>query len=261
MITLSGFIDTHAHLDWFLENGNLQEVLDESRVRNVNSWIIPGVKPDNWKRIGSVCNTVENSFPAYGVHPLHADEWTKTRADELAALSKNSCGIGEIGLDYYPFAPGPKIQMKAFMDQMDMAASLKKPVIIHCRRAFQDTLDTLNIYRSKTRGVIHAFSGSYETASRCIDSGFMIGIAGSVTFQNARKLPELLPRLPLDSILIETDSPDIAPYPHIKEINTPSNLTLIAKKAAELMNVTADDLMLATTSNAANLFGLDSIYA
>lgn len=250
-------IDTHCHLDWFDEKGTLGRVIGDSRREGVSAWIVPGVSPVHWGRIEAVTRWIEGAYPAYGLHPLHAAEWDDERACELQRRIRDAVAVGEIGLDHSDGYPEREAQKRAFRDQLELAASAGKPVILHCRRAFGDVLSILDgVARGGIAGVIHAFSGSPETALEFVRRGFFIGVAGSITFEGARRLPETVARIGLSRLVVETDSPDLSPLPKRGEINTPANLPLIAEAVSRHTGAPPERVWEQTSVNARQLFRL-----
>ncbi|GAB4294077.1 MAG: TatD family hydrolase [Desulfuromonadia bacterium] len=226
----SPLFDTHCHLDWFDERHSLDEVIEGARLVGVEGWIVPGVTPFAWERIASVCRRIEGAFPAFGLHPFHAHLWNDSWGERLDAICGDGVAVGEIGLDFTPGAPDRELQRRVFREQLEIARRWGKPVIIHCRKAFAETLSIIDeLGRGELRGVVHAFSGSLEIAREFIRRGFLIGIAGSITFAGARKLPLVVTGVGLGHLLLETDAPDLAPQPKRGETNRPDNLPLIAQ--------------------------------
>lgn len=175
----------------------------------------------------------------------------------MEKLIPDIVAIGEIGLDYSEGMPPRELQQEVFRAQLRMAGEAGIPVIIHCRKAFADTLRILFEEKSdKCGSVMHAFSGSIEVARDCIAMGMKIGIAGPLTWDNAIRPVKLIEEIPLEHLLLETDSPDLSPEPHRGEVNEPAFLTDIARKVAEIKGVTLDEIAAVTSANAQALFGL-----
>lgn len=248
-------IDTHCHLDWFHEQGTLDRVLNDSRAQGVGGWVVPGVSPSLWERIETVTRRVAGAYPAYGVHPLHAPEWNADRARQLEERMPDAIAVGEIGFDHSVGYPDRDSQKRAFREQLEMAVHAGKPLILHCRRAFAETLALLDdVARGRVPGVVHAFSGSPETALQFVRRGFFIGVAGSITFEGARRLPETVALIGVSRLLLETDSPDLTPLPKRGEINTPANLPLIAEAVSRHTGVSPERIWEETSINARALF-------
>lgn len=162
--------------------------------------------------------------------------------------------IGEIGLDYYRDLSPREVQKKAFEAQLFLAKELELPVVIHDREAHRDVLKIISRFKGKIRGIMHCFSGSKEMAEQCIKSGFLVSFAGNVTYPNAHKLHEIAKWIDLRKILLETDSPWLAPQDMRGKRNEPSFLPFIAQKIASLKEICLDDLAGATTKNAEAIF-------
>jgi TatD DNase family protein len=176
---------------------------------------------------------------------------------ELARLAGGAVAIGEIGLDFLlPGIPRER-QIQAFRGQLQLAVRMGLPILIHCRRAFQDLLRIMREEQAeKVGGIMHAFSGSPETARECIGLGFAISVAGPVTYRNAVKPIELVKKIPLAHLILETDSPDMTPEPYRGKANEPAFLVETAKKVAEIKGVGLDELAAVTTRNAERLLRL-----
>ena len=193
-----------------------------------------------------------------GIHPLDIEDDTcDADFEEIEKMAQHpKCkAIGEIGLDYhYDDAAEPEKQKEAFIRQLDMAVKLDMPVIIHIRKAMQDSLEILKPYAGKIRGVIHCFSGSAESCKELVKMGFYIGFTGVVTFKNARKALEALKVVPFDKLLIETDCPYMAPEPFRGKRCDSSMLNQVAQKIADELGKTKEEVLSQTYKNAATLF-------
>ena len=198
-------------------------------------------------------------FGAAGIHPHNADSFTDDSIHSLsAALSSTPslCAVGEIGLDYhYDFTPR-ETQRDCFDAQLSLAGDLNLPVIVHDREAHGDCLELLKTHRARLSGVMHCFSGSYETARECLDLGLYLGIGGSLTFKNAKKLVEIVPKLPLDRIVLETDCPYMTPEPFRGRLNDSRNIQLVLKRISELRLESEEFLASCFMKNSLALFGL-----
>ena len=198
-------------------------------------------------------------FGAAGIHPHQADSFVNDSIDSLRA-SFSSCpslrAVGEIGLDYhYDFSPRA-VQRTCFDAQLSLAGDLALPVIVHDREAHGDCLDLLKSHRRRLSGVMHCFSGSYETAKECLDLGLYLGIGGSLTFRNAKKLVEIVPKLPLDRIVLETDCPYMTPEPFRGRLNDSRYIQLVLNRIADLRHESADALAPVFLNNGLALFGI-----
>ncbi len=201
-------------------------------------------------------------YGAIGVHPHSASEMDEDNLDRLynyLTSSDKVVAVGEIGLDYhYDFSPRD-VQQDWFIEQIELAKELELPIIVHTREALEDTYNILNDYSyGLTGGIIHSYNGSLEMAERFVELGFHIGIGGMVTFPKVRKVIETVKALPLDRLVVETDSPYLAPVPKRGERNDSRNLPYIVEKIAEIRGISAEEVAQATMDNACRLFGVQS---
>jgi len=249
------FIDTHCHLDYLPFSPRLPEILSSASDCGVLRFIVPGVEPQSWERIISLSREDERIFAAPGVHPMHADRWNAAAEELLQRLVPEIVAVGEIGLDYLDGMPSRELQQEVFRSQLRTALKADLPVIIHCRKAFNDLLRILaEESAGPVQGVMHAFSGSVEIARECIARGLKIGIAGPVTWKNAVRPVKVVQEIALQYLLLETDSPDIPPEPHRGEVNEPAFLVDIARKVAEIKGIADEEVAAVTTENALTVF-------
>lgn len=266
--------DTHCHLDHPKFHSDQEDVIQRAQACGVSRILVPGTTVASSLSAVKIAEEHSQIFAAVGVHPNDAGTWDTTSIDSLRVMGKNRkvVAIGEIGLDYYWNATSHTLQKQIFQEQLDLASSLNLPVVIHfresresMREACADDLLTIldkwvNALRADGKsldscvGVLHSFSGSLDTANRAITLRFYIGVTGPVTFVNARKQQEIIESQALENLLIETDSPYLAPHPHRGKRNEPSYVSLVAGKIASLHGVEVEKVMNITTANAANLF-------
>ena len=200
-------------------------------------------------------------YAAVGMHPHIAAETELHHLDEIKALAAHEkvMAIGEIGLDYhYDFAPRD-VQKKWFALQLELAQELDLPVSLHIREAFGDCMDILRAYKNGLKGVMHCYSGSLETAYLCMDMGLFIAFGGAITFENANKLSAVAARVPLESIVLETDCPYLTPVPLRGRRNDPTLISHTARKLAALQDKPLEEVAEATFQNALTLFEMESI--
>jgi TatD DNase family protein len=249
-------IDTHCHLDQDIFSGRLLEVLDAARRVGVARFVVPGVHPGDWQRMATVARSHAGIFPAFGIHPMHADLADGSSLSRLADLAGSAVAIGEIGLD--PHYPVPlEIQERAFREQLRLALSLGLPVLVHCRQAFQRTLLILGEETAgQVGGIMHAFSGSPEMAREFIRLGFLISISGTITWNNAARPASLVRELPLESLVLETDSPDLTPQCFRGQPNQPAYLTEVLAAVARVCGVLPEEVARKTTSRAARILSI-----
>ena len=249
------FIDTHCHLS-SEDYDDIDLVLEENLSNGVSKIIISACTKDTFDE--SILLSENNSclYLTLGYHPSEADfvDDSDLLLLKRNLLSSKVVGLGEIGLDYHYGKENKEKQIELFRKQLDMAVELKLPVVIHSRDA---TLDTINILKEyKLRGVIHCFSGSLETAKEYISMGYMLGIGGVVTFNNSN-LPDVVLGVGIENIVLETDSPYLAPVPFRGKQNSSKYIPIIANKIAEICNTSLEDVEIITTNNAVCLFDLD----
>lgn len=249
------YFDTHCHLDHPSLYHDLPARLAAAQAAGVGGFLVPGVHPDGWPGIAALARRFPEVAPAFGVHPMHSNLLTPEILAELLRLSPLAVAIGEIGLDYALETPSRDLQQQAFRSQLRLALRSGLPVLLHCRQAFRDLLAILaEEGAGQLAGVMHAFSGSPETARDCVRLGLHISLAGSVTYRNAVRPPAVAAWVPLERLLLETDAPDLPPEPHRGGINLPEYLLDTARRVAEIRGITLEHLARATTDNAQRLF-------
>ncbi len=251
------YIDTHCHLSKN-DYENIETVIENAKENNVSYLIISGCDKENIKESIEIANKHDNIYLALGYHPSEVKTTTDLDLLELKEIIKNNnkvVAVGEIGLDYHWDKDNKEEQKTLFKKQLDLAKELNLPVVIHSRDAFQDTFDILK--ESKNFGVIHCFSGNLDNAKMYLSIGFYLGIGGVLTFKNTN-LKETVKEIPLDRILLETDSPYLAPTPHRGEQNEPKYIPLIAEELATCKGVEISEIEEVTTENAHKIFTLRS---
>ena len=249
------FIDTHCHLSSEFYS-DIPEVILEDEKAGMSQIIASFCEIDT---VNDVCTFVDDYNIVYatiGFHPNQASKYNDTdllKLRELCLKYKKIVGIGEIGLDYHYGKENRDEQIILFKKQLDLASELNLPVVIHSRDATKDTVDILKNY--SLNGVIHCFSGSLEIAKEYIKMGFLLGIGGVVTFKNS-KLPLVVKEIPLESIVLETDSPYLTPTPYRGSVNSSKYIPIIAEKIAEIKEISTSEVASVTTNNALKLFDL-----
>lgn len=261
-------VDSHCHLDWDSFDGEREAVLERAAAAGVALVLNPGTDLARSRRALELAERFEPVYAAVGVHPNDAGQWTATTAEDLLGLAAHPkvVAIGEIGLDYYWDKTAPELQADVLRAQLDLAADLDLPVVIHNREAGEDVMSILVEWQATLAaggsslagrpGVLHSFSGDLDMARQAIAHNFYIGITGPVTFKNALELQALVAELPLEHLLIETDSPYLAPHPHRGQRNEPAYVRLVADKVAALKHLPVETVAEATTANVAALFGV-----
>jgi len=254
-------IDTHTHLDFADFDADRPAILANSKALGVEQMVVLGVYQRNWQRVWEL--TLENPalHAAFGLHPVYIDEHQPDHLTELgdwlARLHGHPqlCAVGEIGLDYYVENPDRERQQHVFEAQLHLAADFNLPALLHVRRSHADVIATLKRLKLARSGIIHAFAGSREEAREYIKLGFKLGLGGAATWPQALRMHRVIAQLPLDSIVLETDSPDMAPAMYPGQRNSPEHLPDICEALAKLMGITAERLAEASTCNACELFG------
>ena len=256
-------VDSHCHLDLIEENGfDIENVLKECRTSNINILQNISTSFKNFEKVYSYSEKFENVFCSIGTHPLYVmeEEWNQVEIEKKIISLKKINSIGECGLDYSrnPDTKERQIQQKYFLLQIDLASRYNLPLIIHTRDAEEDTYNFLeSAYRQRENinGVMHCFTGSIDLAKAMLNLGFYISFSGIITFKKKNEyLEEIVQCLPLEKILIETDSPYLAPEPYRGHKNTPKNVCEVAKKIAQLKKMSYADIANQTTANYKKLF-------
>ncbi|CAK0771227.1 TatD DNase family protein [Gammaproteobacteria bacterium] len=251
-------IDTHCHLDVTEFDPDRLAVLDRARIAGVIAQVIPGIHRAGWAGLTALCAAHADLYPALGLHPLYLDQH---RPSDLQALEQclavaRPLVIGEIGLDHFQATPDWEGQRTYFEAQLGMARTAGLPVLLHVRRAHDEVLAILARLRV-AGGIAHAFNGSLEQARRYRDLGFCLGFGGMVTFERSTRLRRLAQALPLDTLVLETDAPDLTVSSHHGERNSPEYLPAVLESLAALRGEDPHTLALATTANARRVFQLD----
>ncbi|MFJ3524870.1 TatD family hydrolase [Pseudomonas sp. NPDC090203] len=254
-------IDTHTHLDFDDFDADRQNVLQHCKQLGVERMVVLGVYQRNLQRVWDLALSEPSVYAALGLHPVYLDEHRPEHLQELRgwlerlAAHPKLCAVGEIGLDYYIETLDRDRQQTVLDSQLQMAADFNLPALLHVRRSHADTIATLKRFKLKRAGIVHAFAGSREEAREYLKLGFKLGLGGAATWPQALRMHRVLKELPLDGVVLETDSPDMAPAMHPGQRNSPEHLPDICQALAEIMNVTPERLAQASTANACELFG------
>lgn len=256
-IIKDSIFDTHAHFDDKRFEGMLDDLLSKMPESGVGAIINNAINLEN---SAAECIRLAEKYPfcyaAVGVHPELTEKGEKVNLEKLESLTfhEKVVAIGEIGLDYYWSKENKEDQREEFIKQILLAKKLDLPVIVHDREAHEDTLNILKEYKPK--GTVHCFSGSVEMAKEILKLGMYIGIGGVVTFNNAKKLVNVVKEIPLERILLETDAPYLSPVPFRGEINDSSRLFFVAEKIAEIKNTDTKSVLSITKQNAKKLYNI-----
>ena len=253
-------IDTHAHYDDKRFNADRDEVIQAVKAGGGELIINAGANLRSSRSSAALADKYDFMYATAGVHPHDAERTPDDTLEVLAGLLENEkvVAVGEIGLDFYRGFSGRDAQRYWFKKQMDFAADVGYPVVVHDRDAHGESLEMARRY--KLTGVFHCFAGSVEMARELVKLGYMMSFGGVATFANARTCTEVLKAVPADYILLETDCPYLAPHPKRGERNDSRNLKLIAEKIAQIKNMDVHELIDKTGENAVRCFGLDKFF-
>lgn len=249
--------ETHAHYDDTAFSEDRDFLLQQMHREGIEYIVNIGCSMETSRGITKLVRQYDFLYGTVGVHPEDAGSLTEPDMEELEELSRQEkiLAIGEIGLDYHYDEPPRDIQKQWFVRQLDLAKRRQLPVVIHSRDAAKDTLDIMKAeHAGKTNGVIHCFSYGIEMAREYLNMGYYIGIGGVVTFKNGRKLKEVAEYVPLDSIVLETDAPYLAPVPFRGKRNCSLYLKYVAEELAQLKGISAEEVCAVTFENAKRLY-------
>ncbi|MEM7304530.1 MAG: TatD family hydrolase [Pseudomonadota bacterium] len=250
-------IDTHCHLDFKIFDADREAVIRRARRDGVSGFVIPGVEWRTWDVLLEICQSSSDLHCALGLHPMFLQQHENWHVNELESyISEHKpVAVGEIGLDFYDRKHTDR-QIELFEMQLGVAQDVQLPVILHVRKAHEEVLACLKKFRIKA-GIVHAFNGSVQQAERYLQYNFKFGFGGMLTYQRSTKLRKLASELSLESIVLETDSPDMAVEQHRGERNSPEYLPYCLKALAEIRNISLERVAELTTSNAQEVLELD----
>jgi TatD DNase family protein len=251
-------VDSHCHLDFDEFRDRIPEVLAAMAEAGVTHALCISVTLSEFPRVLALAEAHDNLFATVGVHPDYPDAAVVT-VDELVRLAAHPrvLAIGETGLDYYRLTGDLEWQRERFRTHIRAARACRKPLVVHTRSAPEDTLRIMREEgAAEVGGVMHCFTESLEVAQAAVEMNFLISFSGIVTFKSAASLREVAKAIPLDRILVETDSPYLAPVPHRGKPNQPAYVRFVAEEVARLRGIEIDRLAGATTANFARLFGV-----
>lgn len=253
-------VDSHCHLDHLdlaEYQGDLSALLQAARERGVENFLSVGVNLESSKKLIALANEYDDVHVSVGVHPLQETRPPIPEISELITLGshKSVVAIGETGLDNYYDSDSFEWQQESFIRHLKAASELNKPVIIHTREAKDETLSIMRAHaNTQSAGVLHCFTETLEMAHAALDLNFYISFSGIVTFRNASALREVVKQVPLERMLVETDSPWLAPVPHRGKQNEPQFVVEVAKAVAEIKGISFEEVSEVTTENFENLF-------
>ena len=250
-------IDTHCHIDVAEFDTDRPEVLERAKEQGVRHIVVPAVHAGTWDALLGVCRRHRELSPALGLHPVYMDHHRleDVRALEARVAQERPVAIGEIGLDFFIDDPDRRGQERLLEAQLCVARDAGLPVLLHIRKAHDHVLKLLRRVRPPG-GICHAFNGSRQQAEKFLDLGFKLGFGGVITFERARKIRTLAAELPLASLVLETDAPDLPPAAHRNERNSPEYLPEVLTALSQLREEPPEQIAVTTTANAREVLGL-----
>ena len=250
--------DTHAHYDdkQFKEDRN--QLMEQMQENGIGTIVNVSATVDSWADTIQLTEEYDIVYGAIGVHPDEVGNLTDAKFEEMKTFLENEkiVAVGEIGLDYYWDTNAHEIQEKWFIKQLELAKSKDLPVNIHSRDAAKDTMRIMKQYGNSLSGIIHCYSYSREVAREYVKMGYYLGIGGVITFQNAKKLKEVVKEIPLEHLVLETDCPYLAPTPNRGKRNTSLNLKYVAEEIANIKNISLEEVIEQTKQNARKVYRL-----
>jgi TatD DNase family protein len=252
-------IDTHAHLDMPEFDRDRNEVVKRAQEGGIEYIVTVGIDLDSCRSALKLAEQFDSVYAIVGIHPHNAKDVDAKSYDILREYARHAKvrALGEMGLDFFRNHSPREVQLRRFREQVALAREVKLPVVIHDRDAHRETLDILKEEKAaEVGGVIHCFSGDYAMASACMDMGFYISIPGTVTFNKAQTLQEVVRRIPLERILIETDCPFLAPVPFRGKRNEPAYVQYVARAIADIKKLSFETVAEVTSENTRLLFGI-----
>lgn len=247
-------IDTHAHIDML--EAPIELTLQLMNDFGVKKAVIPSVEVSSMEKVIAAAEADENIYAMIGIYPSEAKTYTQEVEDRMIELAKNHKvkAVGEIGLDYYWDKSFVDLQKEVYVKQILLANKLNLPIVIHDREAHKDAYDLLLEYNQSSKALFHCFSGSVEFMRECVRKGWYIALGGVVTFKNAVKMKDVAREIPLDKLVLETDSPYLTPVPFRGKPNTPAYVRYVAEEIANLRQMPLNELIDITTNNAERFF-------
>ena len=249
--------DSHAHLDSDSFDEDRDEVIKES-LEKLAGFLNPGCDIPTSEFAVNLAGNYDNVYAAVGFHPHEAKEMLSGDEDKLLDFAKNKkvVAIGEIGLDYYYDHSPRDVQKQVFIRHIELARALDLPIIIHDRDAHADTMSIVKEHAKGLKGVFHCYSGSWEMAKEILKLGFYVSFGGSLTFKNAVKTVEVAKNIPIENVILETDSPYLTPVPFRGKRNNPMMVEYVCRKFSEIRDIDYDEVANITTNNVYKLFNI-----
>lgn len=257
-------VDSHCHLNLPEVEADLAGMMARAADAGIEAVVVPGIDLASSRKAIELAERWPGVYAAVGVHPHHASSWSPAVRTEMRALARSPrvVAIGETGLDFYRNLAPRSVQVDSFRGQLDLATECALPIIVHSREASDEVYAELEAWAARTGsrngkpvGVLHAFSGDRQNAQRAVSLGFLLGVAGPVTYPKADDLRAVLASVPSDHLVVETDAPYLAPAPHRGRRNEPAYVELVARGLAAALGLDPSDLASRTSGNAAHLFG------
>ena len=252
-------IDTHAHIDMLGDINRTPDIIAKMAENNVMKAIIPAVEVGTQDTIIELINAFDNLWGMVGIFPSEAKSYTpehEARIENIAINNKKIVAVGEIGLDYYWDKSFVGLQKEVFKKQIRLANRLKLPIVVHDREAHKDCFDILKSENIDSKVLFHCFSGSVEFMKECVKEGWYIAIGGVVTFKNAVKMKDVAREVPLDKLVLETDSPYLTPVPYRGKENHPAYVKYVAEEIAKIRGISLEEVISQTTKNAERFFNI-----
>ena len=254
-------IDSHCHLDYPSLYDQLDDVIIRATRNKVKFLLTICTTLKSFEKIKLIINKYKNIYGTFGIHPHETKNFTNIDSkfiSDLKKKNKKSIGVGETGLDYYYNHSDKKIQKKSFIEHIKAASELNIPVIVHSRNAENDTFDILKSEKKNLnlKVLIHCFTGSKDFAKKLIDINCFISVSGIITFNNSSALTDAIASIPLENILVETDSPYLAPLPYRGKVNEPSYIIHTTQKLSQIKNISNEDVIFYTTNNFKKIFNI-----
>ena len=255
-------IDSHCHLDYPDLYENLEEVVKRAEFNKVNNLLTICTSLESFEKIKLIIEKYKNIYGTFGIHPHESKKYMNIDSKFILNLKKKYkkiIGIGETGLDFFYNYSDKKIQKKSFIEHIEAAAQLNIPLIVHSRDAENDTYEMLKSEKknSNLKILIHCFTGSQNFANRLLDLGCYISVSGIITFQNSTELANTVSFIPIENLLVETDSPYLSPHPLRGKSNEPSYIVHTINKLSQIKNISKEDVIAYTTNNFKKLFNLN----
>lgn len=252
-------IDTHVHLNFEDYIDDLETVILDAEKAGVSHMVVIGIDEGSSRLAIELSKQYPNLFASVGVHPSESENMfemqaTSTQFIEDMLKEDKVVAIGECGIDLYHEDYNLEYQQHVFKNQIELAKTYQKPLIIHSRSGVRECIDMLKPYQGQVKGVFHCFNGSKEEANEILELGFYIGVNGPITFKNAKDAKDIAIHVPIEKLLIETDGPYLSPEPYRGRRNQPANVKYILKTLAQLKNMSEADVDTITTQNAKTLF-------